>query len=154
MKPLSPREAEALQWVGCGLTNDELATEMAISPHTAKFHVNSVLEKLGCASRVQAVVKALVLGLLKLDELDYPGMADEMPPPAVVEPTLDELRAKVAATGFRVENPPNRTYAPTRRPWQVRLNGSVWGTAPTEMAGLRKALKFAAQRPDAARGAA
>ena len=79
MRPLSPRETEALYWLGCGRTNKELAAEMDVSEHTAKFHVNQVLAKLGCTSRVQAVVKGLVHGLIKLDELDYPGMAEDVP---------------------------------------------------------------------------
>lgn len=80
MKKLTPREMQVLNLMGSGYGNKEIAAALEISEHTTKFHVNNCIGKLGCVTRTQAVVKALVFGLILLDELDYPGMADEPPP--------------------------------------------------------------------------
>jgi len=63
---LTPREAEVLQLVAQGLSNKAIADRLGISEHTAKFHVNSILSKLGAQSRTDAVVRAARLGLLVL----------------------------------------------------------------------------------------
>ena len=49
-----------------GLSNKEIATHLDISEHTAKFHVNSILQKLSAQKRVEAVVRAARLGLIEL----------------------------------------------------------------------------------------
>ena len=49
-----------------GLSNHHLAQRLAISEHTAKFHVNAILYKLGARTRTDAVVRALRLGVLRL----------------------------------------------------------------------------------------
>jgi DNA-binding NarL/FixJ family response regulator len=63
---LTPRELQVLQLVAEGLPNKSIASELAISEHTVKFHINSVLGKLGATSRTQAVTAATRLGLIKL----------------------------------------------------------------------------------------
>jgi len=55
VEPLTPRENEVLQMLASGLANKEIATRLAISEHTVKFHVASILGKLGAASRTEAV---------------------------------------------------------------------------------------------------
>jgi DNA-binding NarL/FixJ family response regulator len=55
---LTPRELEVLQLLASGLSNKAIARRLAISEHTAKFHVNSILGKLGASSRTEAVVAA------------------------------------------------------------------------------------------------
>jgi DNA-binding NarL/FixJ family response regulator len=62
--PLTPRESEALQFLAQGLSNKEIAQRLKISEHTAKFHVNAILSKLGVQSRTEAVVRAARLGLI------------------------------------------------------------------------------------------
>jgi two-component system, NarL family, nitrate/nitrite response regulator NarL len=62
--PLTPRESEALQLLAQGLSNKEIAQRLKISEHTAKFHVNAILSKLGVQSRTEAVVRAARLGLI------------------------------------------------------------------------------------------
>ncbi|HJY76174.1 MAG TPA: response regulator transcription factor, partial [Burkholderiales bacterium] len=54
----TPREVEVLAGIGDGLTNKMIARRLAISPHTVKFHVESVLKKLGARTRAEAVAKA------------------------------------------------------------------------------------------------
>jgi DNA-binding NarL/FixJ family response regulator len=63
---LTPRELEVLDLLARGLANKEIAHRLGVSEHTAKFHVNSILEKLGAESRTQAVVRAVQLGLVAL----------------------------------------------------------------------------------------
>jgi DNA-binding CsgD family transcriptional regulator len=42
-----------------GLSNKAVARRLGISPHTVKFHIESLFKKLGAASRAEAVVKGL-----------------------------------------------------------------------------------------------
>lgn len=65
-EPLTPRESEVLQMLASGLANKEIAAKLAISEHTAKFHVASILRKLGAASRTEAVALGIRRGLVLL----------------------------------------------------------------------------------------
>lgn len=65
-EPLTAREREVLELLGQGLSNRRLAERLGISEHTAKFHVNAILAKLGASSRTDAVVRAARLGLVVL----------------------------------------------------------------------------------------
>ena len=61
---LTAREQEVLLLVAEGLPNKAIARELGISEHTAKFHVGSLLGKLGAASRTEAVTLATRRGIL------------------------------------------------------------------------------------------
>jgi DNA-binding CsgD family transcriptional regulator len=61
---LSPREREVLALLSEGASNKEIAHALAISIHTAKFHVASLTEKLGARSRVEAIAIAIRAGLV------------------------------------------------------------------------------------------
>ncbi|HEV2107940.1 MAG TPA: response regulator transcription factor [Thermomicrobiales bacterium] len=61
---LTPREREVLARVAEGLPNKTIAMELGISEHTVKFHVGSLLAKLGAASRTEAVTIATRRGIL------------------------------------------------------------------------------------------
>jgi len=63
---LTEREREVLDLLARGLANKSIAQELSISEHTAKFHVNAILSKLGAESRTDAVVRAARLGLVVL----------------------------------------------------------------------------------------
>ena len=63
---LTPREGEALRLLAEGLPNKAIADRLGISEHTVKFHVNSLMGKLGAQSRTEAVTRATRLGLLLL----------------------------------------------------------------------------------------
>jgi DNA-binding NarL/FixJ family response regulator len=63
---LTAREREVLELVAAGLPNKAIARELGISEHTAKFHVGSLLGKLGAASRTEAVTIATRRGLLPI----------------------------------------------------------------------------------------
>lgn len=64
--PLTPREREVLELLATGLSNRRIAGELGISEHTAKFHVNGILAKLGATTRTEAVVLAARAGVLML----------------------------------------------------------------------------------------
>jgi DNA-binding CsgD family transcriptional regulator len=61
---LTPRELEALKWTMEGKTAWEVGAILGISERTAVLHVNNATHKLNCASKHQAVLKALRLGLI------------------------------------------------------------------------------------------
>jgi two-component system, NarL family, nitrate/nitrite response regulator NarL len=63
---LSPRELQVLSLLSEGLSNRDVAVRLGISHHTAKFHVNAILDKLGATTRTEAVVLAARSGLLTL----------------------------------------------------------------------------------------
>ena len=65
-EPLTPRESEVLQMLASGLANKEIAARLAISDHTVKFHVASILGKLGAGSRTEAVSLGIRRGLVLL----------------------------------------------------------------------------------------
>ena len=63
---LTKRENEVLVLLADGLSNKEIAVRLSISEHTAKFHVNSILQKMNAQKRVEAVVRAARMGILSL----------------------------------------------------------------------------------------
>ncbi len=63
---LTRRELEVLQMLAGGLSNKEIAARLNISEHTAKFHVASILGKLGAGSRAEAVALGIRRGLVLL----------------------------------------------------------------------------------------
>jgi DNA-binding NarL/FixJ family response regulator len=63
---LTAREREVLALLAEGLANKAIAARLGISEHTAKFHVNAILAKLGVESRAEAIVRAVRLGLVTL----------------------------------------------------------------------------------------
>jgi DNA-binding NarL/FixJ family response regulator len=63
--PLSKREREILQKVADGATTRQVATDLGISPHTVKTHLERIFEKLGANDRAQAVAIAIRTGLVE-----------------------------------------------------------------------------------------
>ncbi len=66
IEPLTAREKEVLQILAEGGSNKEIASRLAISEHTAKFHVASIMSKLGATSRTEAVTLAIRQGIIML----------------------------------------------------------------------------------------
>jgi two-component system response regulator DegU len=65
---LSRRELEVLRGLATGATNAQIAQRLAISEHTVRNHVHSVMRKLGVATRTDAVATGLRRGLVDLPE--------------------------------------------------------------------------------------
>ena len=63
---LTEREKQVVQLLAEGLSNKLIADRLGISDHTAKFHVNGVMMKLGSSTRTEAVVEAMRRGLIRL----------------------------------------------------------------------------------------
>jgi DNA-binding NarL/FixJ family response regulator len=63
---LTPREIEVLNALRNGLSNKAAARHLGISPHTVKFHIESLYRKLGVASRTEAVAKGLKRQIVEL----------------------------------------------------------------------------------------
>jgi DNA-binding NarL/FixJ family response regulator len=62
---LTDREREVLTLVAAGMSNDDIAVHLVVSPHTAKTHVNRAMTKLGAHDRAQLVVIAYETGLIQ-----------------------------------------------------------------------------------------
>lgn len=66
IEPLTAREVEVLRLLSAGLGNKEIASRLEISEHTVKFHVSSIMGKLGAASRTEAVTLGIRHGLIMI----------------------------------------------------------------------------------------
>jgi DNA-binding NarL/FixJ family response regulator len=58
-KTISGRESEILSMLARGLTGEEIARRLVLSPETVRTHIRNAMEKLGAKTRTEAVVKAL-----------------------------------------------------------------------------------------------
>lgn len=67
---LTARERDMLTYLAHGKGNDEIAAELVISPQTVQTHIRNLLAKLGVGSRLEAVVKALEMGLVEAPTKD------------------------------------------------------------------------------------
>jgi DNA-binding NarL/FixJ family response regulator len=62
---LTLRELEVLRLLAQGKTNKEIAAALSITQRTAKYHVSSILRKLGAGNRTEALASAAKLGLIE-----------------------------------------------------------------------------------------
>jgi DNA-binding NarL/FixJ family response regulator len=63
---LTSRETEVLRLLAEGFGNREIAARLEISEHTIKFHIRSILGKLGASTRTEAVTRGFRAGLIDL----------------------------------------------------------------------------------------
>lgn len=64
---LTERELNVLFYLAKGLVNTQIADNLHISVHTVKAHLEAIYEKLNVNNRIQAVIKAIILGLIDLN---------------------------------------------------------------------------------------
>lgn len=69
---LSERESEVLALVARGAANKEIAASMGLSVRTVEAHLRSIFAKLMVGSRTEALVVAVKMGLLRMEEVDLP----------------------------------------------------------------------------------
>lgn len=63
---LSPRELDALTYLGAGCSRGQAAEQLAISEHTLRVYIESARYKLGAANTVSAVARAASMGLIQI----------------------------------------------------------------------------------------
>jgi two-component system, NarL family, response regulator YdfI len=66
IEELTSRELEVLRLVAAGLGNKQIAARLDISEHTVKFHIASIMSKLGAGSRTEAVTLGIRHGLIMI----------------------------------------------------------------------------------------
>jgi DNA-binding NarL/FixJ family response regulator len=76
---LTSREREVLTCVAAGMSNEEIAERLVVSPLTAKTHVNRAMVKLGARDRAQLVVIAYETGLVRAGRRHQDTDGDAMP---------------------------------------------------------------------------
>jgi DNA-binding NarL/FixJ family response regulator len=65
--PLTPREQEVLEWMATPNTYKQIASQLGVAEETIRTHAKNILEKLHEPNRAQAVLSAIRLGIIKLD---------------------------------------------------------------------------------------
>jgi DNA-binding NarL/FixJ family response regulator len=73
LEALTDREREAMRLAAHGLSNDEIAAKLIISPLTAKTHLNRAMTKLGARDRAQLVIIAYETGLARVGDRPRSG---------------------------------------------------------------------------------
>jgi DNA-binding CsgD family transcriptional regulator len=63
---ITSRETDVLRMLAQGLVNKEIAARLGISEHTVKFHISSILDKLGASTRTEAVTLGIRRGLIPI----------------------------------------------------------------------------------------
>jgi NarL family two-component system response regulator YdfI len=63
---ITSRETDVLRMLAEGLVNKEIAARLGISEHTVKFHISSILDKLGASTRTEAVTMGIRRGLIPI----------------------------------------------------------------------------------------
>ncbi len=71
LEALTERELDVMRLVARGMSNDEVAAELFLSPATVKTHVTRILSKLELRDRVQLVVTAYEVGLVRAGVQDH-----------------------------------------------------------------------------------
>jgi LuxR family transcriptional regulator, quorum-sensing system regulator SolR len=99
---ITPREQEVLRWAAEGKTSCETAQIMNLSERTVNFHINNAVSKLGATNRIQAAVKAAMLGKLSMRCPSSPHDAAETPATARTFPLISSRRNAPAAAALAV----------------------------------------------------
>jgi NarL family two-component system response regulator YdfI len=63
---ITSRETDVLRMLAEGLVNRDIAARLGISEHTVKFHISSILDKLGASTRTEAVTLGIRRGLIAI----------------------------------------------------------------------------------------
>lgn len=88
---LTEREKEILKRLSNGLSDQEIAAELFLSPNTIRWYNRQIYSKLGVSNRTQAIVQARALGLLDTQGLPIPQVAPTTAqPPSVARQKVQQ----------------------------------------------------------------
>ena len=93
--PLTKRETQILGLLARGMSNDDIAQELHISPNTVKVHVRNIFEKMGVQSRTEASIEAVKRGWVEV-----PGLSTERE--QAKPPAWEPLRVEAPVWGWGV----------------------------------------------------
>ncbi len=112
---LSEREQEILKLLATGASNKEIAQRLFISPNTVKVHLRNIFTKIGAASRTEAVLYALRVGLVTQVVDEGQASAETEQPETspqleaeVVQPEQAPMQLEVITPSVTVERAPGR----------------------------------------------
>ncbi len=119
--PLTRRETEILGLIAQGLSNDEIAQELTISPNTVKVHVRNIFDKMGVQSRTEASMEAVKRGWVVVPGLSVEKAAPPSSPWPPLEVAISPWRWLVlfillVLAGIFILWPPQRFYTTTNAP--------------------------------------
>lgn len=100
---LSEREIEILRLAATGASNKEIALQLTISPNTVKVHLRNVFAKIGAASRTEATLIAIRMGLVEQEA----AQLSQVPEPTAIVPAEPVMISAV----------PARRLQPQQRLW-------------------------------------
>ena len=66
---LTPRELEVLEWMATPNTYRQIAKQLSVGEETIRSHAKNILEKMKQPNRAQAVLAAMRLGLIKIQQI-------------------------------------------------------------------------------------
>ena len=113
---LSKRELDILRLVATGASNKEIAQQLVISPNTVKVHLRNIFAKIGVASRTEATLYALKIGLISGLPVN-PVQEDSSEEQAAESPS--EPAAELHLPGREAANPPGRSKSRQIAAWII-----------------------------------
>jgi DNA-binding CsgD family transcriptional regulator/N-acetylneuraminic acid mutarotase len=115
---LSERELEILRLVATGASNKEIAQQLYISANTVKVHLRNIFSKIGVASRTEAALYSIRLGLVDAEKAaPIEEIPSHEPGEVLVEAEGPAQENWQSAPVFHVDQP--ASAAPARRGWMI-----------------------------------
>jgi DNA-binding CsgD family transcriptional regulator/N-acetylneuraminic acid mutarotase len=116
---LSAREREILRLVANGTSNKEIARALSISPNTVKVHLRNIFAKTGVASRTEATLHAIRIGLIQVEGSSV--LIPDAAPQALVNDGPEESGSPSATPASNEAWPLAESKAATQSPTRLRV---------------------------------